>query len=207
MFCQTLDWSEFSNISKLREIIDRHKCTDDTCQHRCELTNMATILLFPRGAVQKQHFSFVLTICIHLGEGLFMMIIYIRIVLPNRCTALTGDRLLLSFTKEKKQHTLRRIQNNHKGTPPDSVYHKHSVCSCYGEADTQLSLIIPTTTFSNKKRNLHQTFLVSFYQKQYNSPTRVPTIVCEGCLPIVGMLIAFHILSSIVFKVQNRSPV
>lgn len=30
MICQTLDWSEFSNISKLRDGFDRHNCTDDT---------------------------------------------------------------------------------------------------------------------------------------------------------------------------------
>lgn len=30
MICQTLDWSEFSNISKLRDVFDRHNCTDDT---------------------------------------------------------------------------------------------------------------------------------------------------------------------------------
>lgn len=29
MICQTLDWSEFSNISKLRDVFDRHNCTDN----------------------------------------------------------------------------------------------------------------------------------------------------------------------------------
>lgn len=28
MICQTLDWSEFSNISKLRDVFDKHNCTD-----------------------------------------------------------------------------------------------------------------------------------------------------------------------------------
>lgn len=151
-----------------------------------------------RGAVQKQHFSFVLTICIHLGEGLFMMIIYIRSFLPNCCMALTGDRSLLSlfFTKEKKQHTLRRIQNNHKGTPPDSIYHRH----CRYRY-SWVSLYQPPLS-QTRKEICTRLFLVSFYQKQYNSHTHVPSTVCEGCLPI-----AFHILSSIVFKVQDRSPV
>lgn len=126
MICQTLDWSEFSNISKLRDVFDRHNCTGDTRQHRCELTdkahpppavhgrvsNMAAILPIKIGVIWIEGvtiFPFVLVNCIQQVMGdIYKKYIYIfnrnyllgmsfKIVVM----AQTGDRFVFLFWKRK----------------------------------------------------------------------------------------------------------
>lgn len=81
MICQTLDWSEFSNISKLRDVFDKLNCTDDTRERRREPTDQALwgegdtrlplILPFKIGVKQGwkkvKDVDFVLVLCVVMG--------------------------------------------------------------------------------------------------------------------------------------------
>ena len=93
MICQTLDWSEFSNISKLRDVFDRHKLhrqhplaqmwadrqkkkkkkAKPPWNKRGGGTKKAALPPPKKGGildVRSSDISFVLVNCIHWGDGL-----------------------------------------------------------------------------------------------------------------------------------------
>lgn len=206
MICQTLDWSEFSNVPKLRDAFDRHNCTGDTpvsTDVRWQRSTSSPSYTGPGDLTRPPFLPFQIGVQIHMWEVTTFPLCYLiaslgwRIIICNRkyllglsfqiaARARTADGLFFLFPSEKESvrflNNQTKKKNRKKGIPLDSyrVIRISWRVLAVVEQIWRTSVINPNATSPPRKDICTRLVLVFFNLKQYES---LNAFLNHSCLP------------------------